>query len=216
MESIIYNQKGKEAGKITLSDAVFNLPFNSDLVHQVQTGMLANARTKVAHVKDRGQVSGSGKKPWRQKGTGRARHGSIRSPLWSGGGVTHGPTAEKDYSKKINKKMSKKAFYTALSQKLRDGEIMFLDNVSLKDAKTKEAAGVLSAIAKVEGFEKLATKKNNKAIFVLPKKDDEIKRSFRNLSGSEVYEARNLNLLDILNYKYLVLVNAEEGVKVWK
>src|SRR3989338_10320201 len=104
MEGTIYNQKGKESGKISLPEAVFGLKWNADLVHQVVVSMESSARTPVAHAKNRGDVRGGGKKPWRQKGTGRARHVSIRSPIWVGGGVAHGPRSEKNYARKINRK----------------------------------------------------------------------------------------------------------------
>src|SRR3989344_1315897 len=102
----VYNQEGKEIGKLELNEAIFNLSWNADLVHQALGKILANSRRVLANTKDRAQVSGGGRNPWKQKGTGRARHGSIRSPLWKGGGVTHGPLKEKNYKKKINKKMA--------------------------------------------------------------------------------------------------------------
>src|SRR3989344_1678996 len=120
METNIYNQEGKEVGKVSLPTAVFGVKWNPDLVHQAVVAMEANARTPVAHTKSRADVRGGGRKPWKQKGTGRARHGSTRSPIWVGGGVAHGPTNEKIFAKKINKKMRTKALYTVLSQKLRD------------------------------------------------------------------------------------------------
>src|SRR3989338_5603717 len=122
METEVYNQEGQMAGKIELPDSVFGLPWNDDLVHQVIVSMQSNKRTPVAHTKNRGEVSGTGRKPWRQKGTGRARHGSRRSPIWIGGGVAHGPRNDRNFTKKINVKMMKKAFYTILSQKYRDDE----------------------------------------------------------------------------------------------
>jgi large subunit ribosomal protein L4 len=181
-------------------------------MHQVLTSMQAEKRVSVAHTKARGEVRGGGRKPWRQKGTGRARHGSIRSPIWRGGGVTHGPTKEKDYSKKLNKKMKKKAFLVALSQKLRDKEILFLDKIVLSQSKTKEADKIIKSISKIKGFEKLATKKKNKAILALSKKDTEINRSFRNIPGLYTAEFKNLNVLDLLTYKYLIVVNPHEKI----
>ena len=216
MEIKIYNQKAEEAGKINLSEKIFSLPWNGDLVHQVVVSMQSNQRTPVAHTKGRGEVRGGGRKPWRQKGLGRARHGSIRSPIWKGGGVAHGPTNEKNYSRKINVKMKKKAFYTILSQKMRDGEILFLDKVNLSRPKTKEAVGVVNYLSKLKGFEKIAAKKKNKVIVALDKKNPEITRSFRNIPGALISEARNLNILDILNYKYLVIINPKESLANWK
>jgi large subunit ribosomal protein L4 len=207
MKTEVYNQKGEKTGTIDLPEKIFNLKWNSDLVHQVVTSMQSNKRVKVAHVKMRGEVAGSGIKPWRQKGTGRARHGSFQSPIWIGGGVTHGPHKEKDYSKKINKKMRKLAFFTALSQKLRDKEIFFLDKIALDKAKTKEANAVVKSLSKIEGLEKLSFKKNNRVIFALDKKNPEIATSFRNLPGISINETKNLNALDILTYKYLIFVN---------
>lgn len=212
MESKLYNQKAEEAGKIKLPEGVFGLPWNSDLVHQVVVSMQANKRTPIAHTKGRGEVAGGGRKPWRQKGTGRARHGSIRSPIWRGGGITHGPTKEKIYSKKINKKMGKKAFYTALSQKLRDNEILFLDKIILTQPKTKEANGILNNVSKIKGFEKMAGKKKNRAILALSKKDNDVICSFRNIPGMQVSEVRNLNILDLLSYKYLIIENPKESL----
>lgn len=216
MKADIYKQNAEKSGSIELSDAIFNLPWNSDLVHQVVTSMMANKRATIAHTKNRGEVSGGGKKPWRQKGLGRARHGSTRSPIWVGGGIAHGPRKDKDYSVKINDKMKKKAFYTVLSQKLRDNEIVFLDNINLAKPKTKEATGVLISLSKIAGFEKMKGKKKNKAIIALNKKDSSISQSFRNIPGMQILEARNLNILDVLNYKYLVVANPEESVGNWK
>ncbi len=212
MKAIIYNQKGEEKGKIELPDHVFNLPWNDDLIHQVVVSMQDNKRTPIAHTKGRGDVRGGGKKPWRQKGTGRARHGSIRSPLWKGGGVTHGPLKEKDYSKKINKKMKKAAFLAVLSKKLRDSEILFLDKIVFSKTKTKEAATTLKNLSSIKGFEKLFTKRKNKAILALPKKDIGTERSFKNIPGMQIVETRNMNILDVLNYKYVIIVNPKENL----
>src|ERR1700740_1338445 len=131
MDAKIYNQEGKEAGNITLSKDVFGLPWNADLVNQVVNSLRTDARDPIAHTKDRSEVRGGGKKPWQQKGLGRARHGSTRSPIWVGGGVAHGPRNDKNYDRKINKKMKTKALFTVLSQKMRDGEVLFIDSISL-------------------------------------------------------------------------------------
>ena len=216
MESKLYNQKAEEAGKIDLPESVFNLPWNSDLVHQVVVAMTANLRSPWAHTKTRGEVSGGGKKPWRQKGLGKARHGSIRSPIWVGGGIAHGPRKDKDYSVKINAKAKKKAFYTVLSQKLRDNEILFLDKMDFSQPKTKEAVEVVNSLSKIGGFEKMKNKKKNKAILALDKKEPNVSKSFRNIPGMEISEARNLNILDILNFKYLLIANPKEAISGWK
>lgn len=213
MKTDIYNQKGEKSGSVVLSDALFDLPWNADLMHQVVVSMQANKRTPVAHTKGRGEVRGGGRKPWRQKGTGRARHGSIRSPIWRGGGITHGPLKEKDYSKKINKKMKKKAFFIAFSQKLRDNEILFLDKIILSQPKTKEANIVIKNLSNIKNFEKLAGKNKNRAVLALPKKDSDIERGFRNLPGMQISQFKNLNILDLLNYKYLIVTEPKEAIK---
>ena len=212
MELKVYNQKGKETGKIKLPVEVFGLPWNPSLVHQVMTAMKANQRKSTAHTKTRAEVRGGGRKPWRQKGLGRARHGSIRSPIWRGGGVTFGPRKEKVYFQKINKKMKKKALLVALSQKTRDKEILILDDLKLITPKTKEAAGILKSLSKIKGFETLATKKKNGALILLQEKNENLKRAFRNLPGVLLDEARNLNLLNILSYKYLIF--PKEALKI--
>ncbi len=220
MKTDIYNQNGKKSGSFELPKDIFNLPWNDALVHQVVVSMQANQRASIAHAKGRGEVRGGGKKPWPQKGTGRARHGSTRSPIWVGGGVTHGPLKEKNYAKKINKKMKKKSLYTALSQKLRDAEILFLDKIVITQPKTKEAFGVIKNISSIKNFEKLAIKKRNRAIVIIPKKSasggEEINRSFRNLLGVKISEARNLNILDLLKHKFLIIANPKESLAACK
>lgn len=212
MDAIIYNQKGAEAGKIKISESVFGLKWNADLVHQVVTSMNSIARTNVAHTKNRSDVSGGGKKPWQQKGTGRARHGSIRSPLWVGGGVSGGPRNEKNFNKKINKKMKAKALYTILSAKFKRGEVLFVDDLSMRAIKTSVARGVLSSLAKVDGFKDLLSKRKNSAYVALASKDVTTEKSFRNFGNLEVNEIRNMNPLDLMKYKYVVISNPVKGL----
>src|SRR3954465_13891851 len=126
MQTEIYNVEGKKAGNITLPENVFGLRWNADLVKQVVDSLLSSQRKNVAHTKNRGEVRGGGKKPWQQKGTGRARHGSSRSPIWVGGGITHGPRNDKNYERLVSKKMKTKALHTLLSRKWKDGEVLFV------------------------------------------------------------------------------------------
>jgi large subunit ribosomal protein L4 len=212
MEATVYNQKGKESGKVSLPEAVFGLSWNADLVHQVVTSMNSIARNAVAHTKNRGDVRGGGKKPWQQKGTGRARHGSIRSPLWVGGGVTHGPRNDKNFDRKINKKMKAKALYTILSKKLKNGELLFVDDLSLRAVKTKDAREVLASLSKVSGFTGLLNKRANSAYVALADKDVTTEKSFRNFGNLQIDEIRNMSPLDLMKYKYVVISNPTKGL----
>jgi large subunit ribosomal protein L4 len=214
-EATIYNTKGAEAGKVTLPDNVFGLPWNADLVTQVANSLNSSKRKNVAHTKNRADVRGGGKKPWQQKGTGRARHGSRRSPIWVGGGVTHGPRNDKNYDRKVSKKMKAKALYVLLSRKYKDGEILFVDSLKLSEPKTKVAVGALSGLSKVKGFGGILSKRNNSAVIALGEKNLDTERSFRNLGNVEVMEARNLHPLALLEYKYLVIENPEEALKAF-
>lgn len=215
METIVYNQKGQEAGKIKLSEAVFNAPWNADLVHQVTVSMMSSARHPIAHTKTRGEVRGGGKKPWQQKGTGRARHGSTRSPIWVGGGVAHGPRNDKNYDRKVNKKAKAKALYTILSKKFKDGEILFIDSLSFAKPKAQDAKSALMAFSKVKGFEKFATKPKNVAIIAVDKKTPEVSKSFKNFGNISLEEFRTINPVSLLNHKYLVIANPKESLKVF-
>jgi large subunit ribosomal protein L4 len=216
MEQTIYNQKGQEAGKVKLPESVFGLAWNADLVHQVVVSMMSSARHSIANTKTRGEVSGGGKKPWQQKGTGRARHGSTRSPIWVGGGIAHGPRADKNYDRKVNKKAKTKALYTILSKKFKDGEILFIDSLSFKAPKASEAKDTIMAFSKVKGFEKFATKPKNVAILAVDKKDSNLTKSFKNFGNLEVEELRNINPVSLLNHKYLVISNPSESLKSFK
>jgi large subunit ribosomal protein L4 len=211
METEVYNQKGKSVGKLSLPKTIFGLPWNGDLVHQVVTAMQANARTPVAHTKTRGEVSGGGKKPWRQKGTGRARHGSSRSPIWKGGGITHGPRNDKSYEQKINKKMRTKALFTVLSEKLRKGQILFVEEITLKNIKTKDAVSIIKDLSSIKGFEKMVGGKKPNTYITAPAKSDVLKKSFANIQTVEIDEIRNINPVDLLAFKYLVVSQPKES-----
>ncbi len=213
MEATIYNVSGKTAGKVTLSKDVFGLPWNADLVHEIVRLMNSNSRTNIAHAKTRGEVRGGGKKPWKQKGTGRARHGSTRSPIWVGGGVAHGPRNDKNFERKINKKARVKAFCTILSRKFKDGEVLFIDSVSMKEPKTKDAKAILASLSTIKGYEMISSKKNNSAIIALDKKVASVEKSFRNFGNVRVEEFRNINPVSILNHKYLIVANPEVSLK---
>lgn len=212
-EATIFDMKGGKAGTLALPAELFALKWNADLVHQVVTGLEANARPVTAHTKFRGEVRGGGKKPWQQKGTGRARHGSSRSPIWVGGGTAHGPRNDRNFDRKVNKKMRAKALNTVLSAKLADQEISFIDALSLSEGKTKEASKVLGTLASIKQLERISKKKTNVALIALPAKDVAVERAFRNIGKISVVEARNLNPVDALKYTYIIFVSPEQSVK---
>lgn len=213
-EAPIFSMAGGKNGSIAVPTELFGAPWNSDLVHQVVVGMQANARPTVANTKFRGEVRGGGKKPWKQKGTGRARHGSSRSPIWRKGGITHGPRAERDYSVKINKKARVAALVALLSKKYRDGEIILVDKLSFSKPATKEAKNALVAIAKGAGQEVLATKRKNAAVIALSSKNGNTEKSLRNIGSIETVEVRNLNPIDVVTKKYLIIENPAESFAI--
>lgn len=211
-EAVIYTMKGEKSGTIALPAELFGAKWNSDLVHQVVVGMQANARPTVAHTKFRGEVSGGGKKPWKQKGTGRARHGSTRSPIWVGGGTTHGPRAERNYTVKINRKMKTAALFSVLSKKYKDGEVIFVDSLAFVSPKTKDAKNALSALAKAADAPALTTKAKNAALIALSGNDNATKKSFRNIGNVTSEEMRNLNPVDVMNRRFLIIENPKESL----
>ncbi len=213
MDAKIYNQKGTEAGSIALPEKVFSAKWRADLVHQVVEGMKSNKRAGTADTKDRGEVRGGGKKPWKQKGTGRARHGSTRSPIWVGGGVTHGPLSDKNYKRKVSKKMRAQALFSVLSKKLKDKEIIFVDSLTMSDIKTKRAVDVMKNLAKASGMKTLASSKKPRVLTALFERDAKTEKSFRNIPALEMVFLKNLNPMDVLNYKYLLIENPVESVK---
>ena len=212
MEAIIYNTAGKKTGNVDLPDAVFNVAWSNSLMHQVVTSMQDNARTPVAHTKGRSEVRGGGKKPWQQKGTGRARHSSIRSPIWRGGGVTHGPLKQKVYARGIPKKMRAKALCMALSKKLADGQILFVDSFGFSAPKTADAVKALKALSGIKGFERISTKRVNAALVALSEKNDATEKSFRNIGSITATSVRSLNPVAVLKATYLIIENPEKSL----
>ena len=202
----MYNHQGKTVGNMELP-AAFALPWNADLVHQVVTSQASNRRPVVAHAKGRSEVRGGGRKPWRQKGTGRARHGSIRSPIWKGGGVTHGPTKERNFKKKINKKMASRALATVLSAKVRDRELVVMDQLSVSQPKTKEALLTLRNLSKIKPYADILGNRP-RALVLIPNDSRELMRAFRNLPAVEIGRPENVTALDAMNRKYVVLPKA--------
>lgn len=200
MKTKVYNLDGKEAGEIELPERIFNVPVNEDLIHQVVIAQMANARVAIADTKDRGEVSGGGKKPWKQKGTGRARHGSSRSPIWKGGGVTFGPTSDRNYTKRVNKKMKAKALFMVLSEKLREEKILVLDHTKMEKPSTKEMLSYLS---------KLSIK--TKALLALGKRDENILKSVGNITKISVIASDSINVVDLLKNDMFII--NREGLK---
>lgn len=213
LEANVYSQGGKEVSKITLPSEIFGVAWNADLVHDVVVSMQGNARTNTAHTKSRAEVRGGGRKPWKQKGTGRARHGSTRSPIWSGGGIAHGPRTERDYTRKINKNTRAKALSTVLSQKLQNDALVFVDTLTFGAPKAKEAHAVLTALSTISGKTDLATKKRNAVLVLLPERDEHTELSFRNFGNVAVVQTKDVNPVDLLTYKYVVVAKPTEALK---
>ncbi|MBI2612257.1 50S ribosomal protein L4 [Candidatus Kaiserbacteria bacterium] len=213
MEATIYNKEGKKSGSVNLPENVFGVAWNDALMHQVVTSMQGNARPRVAHTKGRGDVRGGGRKPWRQKGTGRARHGSIRSPIWRGGGVTHGPRSEKNYSRTIPRGMRSKALFMALSRKLKDNEVIFIDSFGMKEPKTALAKKTLAALSKA-GFERMVGKRKNAALVALSSISEGVVKSFRNIGSVSCMPVSDLNPVAVLSNSYLVIENPEAALPI--
>ncbi|MGD0576599.1 MAG: 50S ribosomal protein L4 [Candidatus Staskawiczbacteria bacterium] len=195
MKFDLYNQTGEVSGSVTLPKEIFEVEFNADLVHQIAVSLMANKRQISAHTKNRGEVRGGGKKPWRQKGTGRARVGSNRSPIWKGGGITHGPRTERIFAVEIPKKMRRKALLMVLSEKAKSKNLIVVDKFDLAKGKTKEMAASLAKLPC----------KNTTTLIAMPDFDKKIFLAARNIKKTDIDDARNLNVLDLLNHKYLLL-----------
>jgi large subunit ribosomal protein L4 len=208
----VYNQKAELVGEENLSEKIFCKKVNEDLVHQAMVTQTSNMRQVLAHTKDRSEVRGGGKKPWRQKGTGRARAGSSRSPLWRGGGVTFGPTKDRNFKMEINKKMKQNALCMVLSDKLSSNQILVLDKLSLSEFKTKTVNEILEVLeTKVLAIANDKKKTKRSILVINDQKDEKVKFSTRNLAGVKIINLENINILDLLKYKSIILTQV--GVK---
>jgi len=214
MKTAIYNQKGEKTLQIQLPKEMFEIEANPDLIHQVLVSLQSNQRQGTAHAKDRSEVRGGGIKPWRQKGTGRARHGSRRSPIWVGGGVTFGPRKERNYKKEIPVKMKRKALFGVFSSKLKNNQVFVIEDIKIKEPKTKIIKNQLEEfLTKACSFDdkKEALKS---VLIIFPGKREDIVRAVKNIPGAKAIEAKNLNVLDLAKYKNIVLL--KDSIKVIK
>jgi large subunit ribosomal protein L4 len=195
MKAVIYDILGKEVGKTDIKDEVFKVEIKDEVIGLVVNAMRANARQPWAHSKDRSERRGGGKKPWKQKGTGRARHGSRRSPIWRKGGVTFGPRNEREYGQKVNKKVATKAMRMVLSGKVRDGEMKIVEELKFKTVKTKEAVSM---------FKNMGVSRSS-TVVLEGVKNQEIARMIRNIPRKEFMTSDLVNVLNLLDNKYLIL-----------
>ena len=204
----VYNLEGKKVGDLELNKDIFDIEVKEEVIHKVVVAHLSNRRNVVASTKDRSEVRGGGAKPWKQKGTGRARHGSNRSPIWIGGGVTFGPSSSRNFKKKINKKEKKKALFMTLSSKVNDKKLILVDELKMKKISTKDF---------IKNINKLPIKNEN-VLVVLAEKDEIVVKSSKNISSIKSTIAGSLNLYDILKYDSLLMtVRAVENLeKIYK
>ena len=193
MQVPVYNIQGEQVSEAELQDEIFAVPVNQALMHQALLRQLANARLGTHKTKTRGEVRGGGRKPWRQKGTGRARQGTIRAPQWRGGGTVFGPTP-RNYAQKMPRKMRRQALRSALSVKAAESQIVLLDGIEMAGPKTKEIKGILDNL----GIE-------STALILLPQRDEAILRSVSNLSEVRTLVAQYLNVRDLLKFDYLLV-----------
>lgn len=201
----VYNSKGEKTGEQELNSAVFGVEIKSSLLHRVVVSQLANKRKAIADTKNRGERRGGGIKPWKQKGTGRARAGSIRSPLWKKGGVIFGPTEDRVFTKKLNKKEKRKALFMALSAKLSDNLLVVVDKFQMSKIRTKDIVNFLSSLSL----------KGKSTLIILPQPNKEVEKSSANLPQVKVLLVDSLNIMDVLKYDNL-LISAEALKKIEK
>jgi len=194
----LYNVEGKESGKLQLPDELFAVAIDPQLIHEVIVIQEANGRQNYAHTKDRSEVRGGGRKPWRQKGTGRARHGSRRSPIWSGGGVTFGPHKDQNFKKKINKKVRRKALAMLLSDKVVDEKLVALEDYKLPEFKTKHIAQLRATLPGA----------GRSTLIVTTQDDTDLRRAAANVPKTETIAAKSLNVRDLAKFEYVIASKA--------
>ena len=206
MKTNVYNQKGDVVGEIELNSKIFEVKPNTHLLAEAVRISQANSRQGGGHTKTRGEVRGGGKKPWKQKGTGRARVGSIRSPIWRHGGITFGPRSNRNWELKINKKAKTAALFMTLSDKAKENQFIIVDQIVLEQPKTKEFVSVLKDLRfKIKDL-------SQKQLWILPKKDDKLMRSSRNLQSVNSVLANSLNILDVLKADSIIALKDSFGV----
>jgi large subunit ribosomal protein L4 len=203
MKYQVYNSEGSEVKKVDLNPAIFSVSPRIGLIHQAAVAQASSARTVLAHAKDKSEVRGGGKKPWKQKGTGRARHGSSRSPIWIGGGATFGPTKDRNFGKKINKKMKRKALFMCLTDRASDEYMVLLDKFEIKDNKTKEFVALVKSLKKVLKLERKA----KKAV----KNDAKKKSELTETKKSSQQDNKKSTKFDLKNYKTSILIVVGKG-----
>jgi large subunit ribosomal protein L4 len=200
MKTTVYNQKAEAVGEIELNPSIFEVKPNIHLLAEAVRVIQFNARQGGGHTKTRGDVSGGGKKPWKQKGTGRARAGSTRSPIWRHGGVTFGPRSDRNWELKMNKKAKTKALFMSLSDKAKHNLLIIVEKIELPAAKTKEFSKML------EGFKKSIKDMGKKPLFLIPKKDDSLMRASRNLKAVTPRIASTVSVLDVMKADTVILL----------
>ncbi|MBT4153067.1 MAG: 50S ribosomal protein L4 [Candidatus Magasanikbacteria bacterium] len=193
MKLPVYNNQGTKSGELDAADEVFAVAPNKTLVHQVYLALEANARQPWAHTKTKGEVRGGGRKPWKQKGTGRARHGSTRSPIWKGGGVTFGPRNDRNFVQKVNRKMNKKAVTMCLSDKVSSDTLMVVEQMP-EDAKTKTFATLRSVMPGV----------GKTTLVLVAGKDEKLALATRNMQRVDMQRAEDVNVVDLLHHQFVI------------
>ncbi len=199
----VYNQQAEAIGDQELTEEVFGLTVNPALVHQAMVAQLANTRSVIADTKDRSEVRGGGKKPWKQKGTGRARAGSNRSPIWIGGGVTFGPTNDRNFTQKINKKMLGKAICMVFSDRLASHDLVIVDDLDIKEGKTKELKAIVEKLLVVDNQGSQVAKP--RALILTGASIDSVKSAGRNLPRLQVLNSQNINVVSLLRANKFII-----------